>query len=85
MTSLWYCIFYPCNRLVAGKRMKTEREVKVELFLKMSTSRTKNGLIMTTGMSSQSWKVETLMTVVYFRSDESTMISEIEVSFVTVK
>ena len=65
--------------------MRTEREVKVELFLKMSTSRTKNGLIMTTGMSSQSWKGETLITVVYFRSDESTMISEIEVSFVTVK
>ena len=44
-------IYYPCNRSVAGKKMKTEREVKVELFLKMSTSRTKNGLIMTTGMS----------------------------------
>ena len=46
--------------------MKTEREVKVELFLKMSTSRTKNGLIMTTGMSSQSWKVEIIDDVCVF-------------------
>ena len=38
--------------------MKTEREVKVELFLKMSTSRTKNGLTMTTSMFNQSWKAE---------------------------
>ena len=45
--------------------MKTEREVKVELFLKMLTSRTKNGLIMTTGVFNQSWKVE--MTVRVFQ------------------
>ena len=38
--------------------MKTEKEAKVELFLKMSTSRTKNGLIMTTSMSNQSLKFE---------------------------
>ena len=58
-------IFYPCNRSVAGKKMKTEREVKVELFLKMSTSRTKNGLTMTTSMFNQSWKAE--MTVRAFQ------------------